>query len=94
MNYKKIEKIVNDIAYDYLNKSNLNDDKNSFFFISLVNESFKSLNFVSQQIINNEFFFNDFPFWWEKYYSKKEFIKLKKRAMNQFIYKLKEFNYA
>ena len=84
MNYKNVEKIVNRIAINYLSST----DNHAQYF-NLVNESFSKLSFVSQQIINNEFFFNDYPFWWEKYYSKKQFIKLKKKAMNQFLYSLK-----
>ncbi|MGM9873336.1 MAG: MG284/MPN403 family protein [Bacilli bacterium] len=91
MNYKKIELTIQKIAYEYINGYQNNQSR---FLCKLVDTSFNNLNFVSKQIINNEFFFNDYPYWWEKYYSKRYFLKLKKKAMNQFLFNIYVNHYA
>ncbi len=54
-------------------------------FIDRTNESFNNLDEIDKEIINNEFFYQEHPNWWKKYYSKGDFEKRKKVAMKQFV---------
>lgn len=51
---------------------------------------FSLLNSVEQEIINNEFFFQNYPFWWENIYSEKVFKKIKYCAMKNFYNSFRE----
>lgn len=55
-----------------------------------INFIFSLLDDVEKEIINNEFFFENYPFWWENIYPEKVFKKIKLSAMKNFIELFKE----
>ena len=88
MTRKTLEKHIRSISRTYLSlihsvhtlKSNSEIDS----YLSLVESSYSRLSKLSQLIINNEFFYGDYPDWWRDSFSSPLFLKLKKEAMEQF----------
>ena len=81
-NYLSIQKafLTHIISNNYLNFSN------PFIqFCFDVENAFYSLPSPLRKIINNEFFYQDFPEWWKSIYSKKHFTQLKKIAIYKFM---------
>lgn len=58
---------------------------NTILYIKRVKEAYSKLDSLEQKIINNEFFFQDYPDWWRKTYSKTTFYRLKKQSMQDFL---------
>ena len=54
-------------------------------FIRKVENSYNKLNPLEQVVINNDFFYEEYPFWWKRLYSKSQYTHLKKRAMTHFL---------
>ena len=54
-------------------------------FISKVEESFEKLDALEKLIINNDFFYEDYDYWWDEIFSKKSYLYLKKRAIVHFL---------
>lgn len=59
-------------------------------YIERVNNAYLKLNERNRKIINNEFFFENYPYWWESQYSSSYFSRIKKEAMQQFLQYFKE----
>ena len=81
-NYLSIQKafLTNTISNSYLNLSN------PFIqFCFDIEDAFYSLSSPLRKIINNEFFYQDYPEWWKPLYSKKHFQALKKIAVYKFM---------
>ena len=55
--------------------------------------AFNSLSSPLKIIINNEFFYQDYPGWWKKKYSKKKYQKLKRKACTLFLEVFYEVSY-
>lgn len=53
-------------------------------YISRVRRAYHELDSLERTIINNEFFFEEYPYWWEKLFSRSTFYRLKKRSMLRF----------
>lgn len=53
-------------------------------FIQRVNIAFESLNETEKKVINNDFFYEDYPFWWTSIYSKATYYRLRSKSMNDF----------
>ena len=58
---------------------------NTILYIKKVKEAYSKLDALEQRIINNEFFFQEYPDWWRKTYSKSTFYRLKKQSMKNFL---------
>lgn len=54
-------------------------------YLLKVEEAYQSLNEREQNLINNEFFFQNYRYWWVSLYSKASFYRFKKRAMLRFL---------
>ena len=54
-------------------------------YLEKVNKAFSKLNERERNLINNEFFFQSYHYWWESIYSKATFYRYKKRAMRKFL---------
>lgn len=54
-------------------------------YVEKVNTAYIKLNERNRKIINNEFFFENYPYWWESKYSSSYFSRIKKEAMRQFL---------
>lgn len=90
----KIENISN--VY-FLNKkmikeqSNHNNGLNNsllvpfYEYIASVENAFNCLDNVERMFINNDFFYQDYPFWWETIYSRCTYYRYKRKAMISFL---------
>lgn len=54
-------------------------------YIARIEKAFKSLDTDSRRIINNDFFFNNYKFWWLELYSTSTYYRLKRVAMCRFL---------
>lgn len=55
-------------------------------YVERVESAFNDLEENQKLIINNDFFFqNAYPFWWETYFSKSSYYRIKKRGMKEFL---------
>ena len=91
-----IEQKLKHIAYQYLRSqnyllSNPQPIKRNYslifksYFVQKVETAYSSLSSSLQMIINNDFFYQDYPGWWKGKYTAKQYRRLKKKAMNQFM---------
>ena len=69
---------LNDIKHD----QSTNSGK---AFISRVEETYLVLGPLEQLIINNDFFYEDYPNWWEELFSKTTYLMLKRKALIHFL---------
>ena len=54
-------------------------------FMTYVDYIFDTLNPVFRELINNDFFYQDYPGWWESKYSLQFYTELKNQAMSSFL---------
>lgn len=54
-------------------------------YINIIVKAYESISSEEKKFINNEFFFQEYPFWWEKSYSYPIFINILNRSMEAFI---------
>ena len=71
----KEEKALNDSSGE-LNEYQL--------YVARVRYAYHTLNSIDQIFINNEFFFEDYPRWWEKRYTPSAFYKQRLKSMKNF----------
>lgn len=57
----------------------------SDFYLQKVEEAYECLDEREQNLINNEFFFQNYHYWWIGLYSKTSFYRFKRRAMLKFL---------
>ena len=56
-----------------------------------VETAYEELEDNQKRIINNDFFYqNSYPFWWETYFSKSSYYRIKKDAMKLFLRNFKD----
>ena len=53
-------------------------------YVSRVRAAFDSLKEEEKEMINNEFFYENYPFWWVNKYSRSAFYRLRNRSMFNF----------
>ena len=92
MSRKKKELKIHNIAKIYLHTLLLSTDEihslqsqNLYSFLSAVELAYSSLSAPLQKIINNDFFYQDYPGWWRLLYKKSNYQRLKNQAINQFL---------
>ena len=54
-------------------------------FHSAVELAYAALSSPQKRIINNDFFFQDYPGWWKSLYKKNNYLRLKSLAVNRFL---------
>ena len=54
-------------------------------YIGRVQVAFDSLTDIEKEFINNDFFYQAYPNWWMKYYSKSKYYLIRKRSMASFL---------
>lgn len=54
-------------------------------FIDKVEKSYEGLNTLEKLIINNDFFYEEYDYWWDEIFSKKSYLFLKKKAIVHFL---------
>lgn len=96
MNYKKLESKLAHLSHNYLSiqnaflshiiSSSYQNPSNPFFLFCIdIENAFYSLSSPLRKIINNEFFYQDYPDWWKSLYTKRHFKALKKIAVYKFM---------
>ena len=70
---------------DYIAEHDFDEVDDYDQYLSKVYKAFNSLNEAERNLINNEFFFQSYHYWWESIYSKATFYRYKKRAMMKFL---------
>ena len=55
------------------------------FYLKKVEDAYETLNEREKNLINNEFFFQNYHYWWVGLYSKTSFYRFKRRAMLKFL---------
>lgn len=99
---KNMEQELTKIANNYLNFlkkkrnnihfSNGEEDLVYDHFIKRINYAYEKLPLFRRKIINNDFFYNDYPFWWEKYCSKDFYLEERKLAIRQFLKEFEQYD--
>ena len=73
-------------AISHLSDSESQFDKERYqTFSDRVKWAFSSLSKEEQKFINNEYFYEEYPYWWLGQYKKREFKKNKKKAVINFL---------
>ncbi len=88
--FRSLNKKVSTIALMYVfarKKSYLEKTINNKYsdFVNKVNNCFDRLNGIDKLFINNEFFYEEYPYWWIDIYSKSSFYRYKRKAMMSFL---------
>ena len=68
-----------------LGESALNEQDSYDSFLLKVQTAYDSLNDLEKNLINNEFFHQNYNQWWKPLYSKASFYRHKKEAMQKFL---------
>lgn len=79
-----IKKIANDFFSAREKIRNLEQVEFYSSYINKVQKAYDQLDPIGRDFINNEFFYQKYPFWWEKIYSKTTFYRLKRKSMESF----------
>ena len=92
MSTRRKEQKLKSIAKLYLNllitketKKNTINNNRIDSFRSAVELAYSSLSAPLQKIINNDFFYQDYPGWWRLIYKKNNYHKLKNAAISSFL---------
>lgn len=92
MNRKKKETKIQNIAKIYLHTLSFSggeiyslQSQTLYSFLSAVELAYSSLSAPLQKIINNDFFYQDYPGWWKFLYKKSSYQRLKNQAIDQFL---------
>lgn len=87
---------INNIVYLYFNSKQIlnnvcqkNEQKEKLLdyekIINKVNSSYDKLNNLDKMFINNDFFLQKYPYWWENQFSRATYYRLKRKAMINFL---------
>ena len=68
-----------------LGERTLNEQDPFDCFLLKVQAAYDSLNDLERNLINNEFFHQNYNQWWKPLYSKATFYRYKKEAMTKFL---------
>lgn len=60
-------------------------------YVKRVEKSFDGLDENQKKVINNDFFYqSSYPFWWESFFAKSTYYRIKKIAMTSFLKNFKD----
>ena len=92
MTIKRKEQKIHSIAKVYLSLflerkfiTHISSRNTFHSFQSSVEFAYESLSAPLKRIINNDFFYQDYPGWWKLLYKKTDYEKLKRQAINKFL---------
>ena len=54
-------------------------------FVKKVEDAYAKLDPLEQLFINNDFFYQNYPYWWMEVYSKQNYLHFKKKAVIHFL---------
>ena len=94
--FKQLNGMIEEVAYRFFvakrlnsmkQKGNLLEEDNPPYLVYLlrVEKAYRSLDERERNLINNEFFFQNYQNWWIGIYSKTSFYRFKKRTMLRFL---------
>ena len=95
--YRELTKRIQEIAKNYfialrktqikgLTLSDSESEENDYErHVRRVKNAFDSLDALEKTFINNEFFYEDYPDWWNKTFSKTTYYRLRRRSMIRFV---------
>ncbi len=97
--FKDLNQMLNDIAERFfyakrikdspevatLAESPFDEDYSLDEYIGKVQKAYETLNDSEKNLINNEFFYQNYHEWWKPIYSKASFYRYKKEAMEKFL---------
>lgn len=81
----KIHKIAHIYIYSITQSAIKTNNKKLESFLSAVELAYSSLSAPLKRIINNDFFYQDYPGWWKLIYKKNNYQRLKAIAVNNFL---------
>ncbi len=90
-NFRDLNQLIIDIAEKFFQARQSHrflDEEyllNSSSYLKKVQKAYSSLSESERNLINNEFFFQNYHLWWEGLYSKATFYRYKKEAMVSFL---------
>ena len=94
--FKELEEMTEEVAYRFfvakkvmhaIESHEIVEENNVPYetYLNRVEHAYQSLDDKGRNLINNEFFFQNYQNWWVGLYSKTNFYRLKKRTMLQFL---------
>ena len=87
--YEKLNSEIKGLASLYFKalelSKNENGEKKQFHLVNLVRNAYASLNREERTFINNEFFYQKYPYWWKDYYSFSSYRRTKYKSMTHFL---------
>ena len=94
--FKQLNEMIEEVAYRFFIAKKLNamkqrgemleeDNPPYLVYLLRVEKAYRSLDERERNLINNEFFFQNYQNWWIGIYSKTSFYRFKKRAMLRFL---------
>lgn len=60
-------------------------DEINHIYLLKVEKAFQKLDVDAQKIINNDFFYNNYKYWWIELYSTSTYYRLKRQAIVRFL---------
>lgn len=78
-------KTVNLLMENNLKKADNNQNEIELLYLEKIERAFRRLDIDSQKIINNDFFYNNYKFWWLDLYSTSTYYRLKRVALARFL---------
>ena len=94
--FKQLNEMIEEVAYRFFiakrlvsmrQRGEILEEDNPPYQVYLlrVEKAYRSLDERERNLINNEFFFQNYQNWWIGIYSKASFYRFKKRAMLRFL---------
>ena len=94
--FKQLNELTEEVAYRFFiakrlitmrQRGEILEEDNPPYQVYLlrVEKAYRSLDERERNLINNEFFFQNYQNWWIGIYSKTSFYRFKKRAMLRFL---------
>ena len=97
--FKELNQMTIDVAEKFFFAKKMHDLKQGHFlaekdfdeddpydnYLLKVQTAYDTLNELEKNLINNEFFYQNYNQWWKALYSKASFYRYKKEAMQKFL---------
>lgn len=85
MDFKNLNQLILDIAEKFFELRQSRDQPDEDSYLMKVQKAYNSLSESEKNLINNEFFYQNYNLWWQGLYSKATFYRYKKGAMMSFL---------
>ena len=85
MDFKNLNQLILDIAEKFFELRKCHGQLDEDSYLMKVQKAYNSLSESEKNLINNEFFYQNYNLWWQGLYSKATFYRYKKGAMMSFL---------